>query len=177
MLFLSIYTFRNYIVAFYYTNFNKSKEIKILKIDVNKYKTYQDILSIDDFKNKPSFIYFNTRFSYERLEKDAPVLRKIYTQNSHKNLNLIFIANGLDNQPKEEKKWIVKINQLELKGTHISLPDNYLDFDTYFKETTNSNGLWTTHIPHYLLANKNGEITDTIFRGKIDLEKIKKMNE
>ena len=176
MLFFSIYTFRNYIVAFYYTQFNENKEIEILEIDLNQQKTYQDILKIEKFKNRPSFIYFNTRFSFERLEKDSPILRNIYNQYGEK-LNLIFIANGLDDEPEEEKKWIVKINKFELKGTHISLPDNYKDFDTYFKETNNSNGLMTTHIPHYLLANKNGIITDTIFKGKIDMNKIKILTE
>ena len=176
MLFISIYTFRNYIVAFYYTHLNENKEIELLKINDNKLNKYQDILKIDKFKNKPSFIYFNTRFDFERLEKDAPILRNIYEQYGEK-LNLIFIANGLDDEPEEEKKWIVKINKYELNGTHINLSDNYKDFDTYFKETTNSNGLSTTHIPHYLLANKNGIITDTIFEGKIDMIQIKKMTE
>ncbi len=174
MLFISSYTFRDYIVAFYYTHLYKNKEIKIVEIDPNQFNTYQDILKIDNFKNKPSFIYFNTRFDFERLKKDAPILRAIYKQYGKK-LNLIYIANGLDDEPKEEKKWIVKINTLNLKGTHISLPDNYRDFDSYFKETTNTNGLETIHIPHYLLANKNGVITDTIFKGKIDKVQINKM--
>ena len=176
MLFISIYTFRNNIYAFYYTHLNKNKEIEILEINDKKLNTYQDILKIANFKNKPSFIYFNTRFDFERLEKDAPILRNIYQKYGEK-LNLIFIANGLDDEPKEEKKWITEINRFELKGTHISLPDNYADFFTYFKKTNNSDGLWSTLIPHYLIANKNGKITDTIFDGKIDMEKIKKTTE
>ncbi len=176
LLFINIYTFHNYLIAFYYTQLNENKEIIILEIDVNQHKKYQDILKIDNFKNKPSFIYFNTRFDFDRLEKDSPMLRNIYDQYGER-LNLIFIANGLEDEAEEEKKWIVKINKFELKGTHISLPGKYKDFDTYFKETNESNGLLTIHVPHYLLANKNGIITDTIFEGKIDMIKIKKMAE
>ena len=68
MLFFSIYTFRNYIVAFYYTHLNENEKIEILEINENQFNKYQDLLKIDKFKNKPSFIYFNTRFDFERLE-------------------------------------------------------------------------------------------------------------
>ena len=155
MLFFSIYTFRNYIVAFYYTHLNENEKIEILEINENQFNKYQDLLKIDKFKNKPSFIYFNTRFDFERLEKDAPVLRNIYKQYGEK-LNVIFIANGLDDEPEEEKRWITKINKLNLKGVHISLTGDYKDFDTYFKEVNHSVGKSTTYIPHYLLANRIG---------------------
>lgn len=174
ILFLSIYTFWNHIIAFYYTQLNENKEIKILNIDVNEYDKYQDILKLDNFKNKPSFIYFNTRFDYERLRKNAPILRNIYNQYGEE-INLIFIANGLEDEPEEKRRWIIKINKLDLKGTHISLPDDNKDFHTYFKEKKHSTGKITTYIPHYLLANKNGEITDTIFERKIDLKKIEQL--
>jgi hypothetical protein len=173
----TIYSFRNYIGEFYYTTLNKNQEIELYKINIDKNKKYQDILKLEKFKNKPSFIYFNTRFSYERLEKDAPTLREIYSINNGKNINLIFIANGLDDEPEEKRKWIIKINKLNLKGTHISLPDSYQDFETYLRDTINSDLTTSTYIPNYLLANKKGEITDTIFEGKIDLKKIKKMTE
>lgn len=160
--------------AFYYTYLSKNPEIEILEIDINKYKTYSDILKINEFENKPSFIYFNTRYNYDRLEKNAPVLNEIYSRYGGDKLNLIFIANGLDNEPEERNKWIFKINKLELKGTHISLPADYHDFYTYFKEDS-IGGSRRTFVPHYLLANKNGIITDTIFEGKIYFEKIQKI--
>lgn len=163
--------FRNYLVVFYYTNLNENKEIKILEIDQSKYNTYQDILNLNNFRNRPSFIYFNTRFDFNRLENDVPILKEIYNQTGEKKLNLIFIANGLVDGTEEKKKWIIKINELELKGTHISLTDSYKDFESYFKETY-SGEIRTTHIPHYLLANRNGIITDTIFERDIDIEKV-----
>ena len=97
----------------------------------------------------------------------------MFEKYKNENINLIYITNGLKN--KDYKKWFIKMYNLNLKGFHINF-DNYSHYKSYLNtEIINLNE--RTNFPHYLLANKNGKITDTIFDSKIYLEKIEKLVE
>ena len=109
--------------------------------------------------------------SQERLKSDKIILNEIYDKFKNENINLIFITNGLET--KDYKKWFIKMNNLNLRGFHINF-DNYRHYKSYLKtEIINLNEI--TSFPHYLLANKKGIITDTIFDAKIHLERINKL--
>ena len=172
-----IYPLRYKIGGFYYTKINPDDSIKILTLDLNDVKGYTDIIKIVNTKGNPSFVYFNTPFSYDRLINDKVNLLKLDSLFRSNKLNLVYIAKGLENEPKEKDKWIVKINKLNLIGTHVSLPDTFSDFDSFFKITKLGDGHQIMSVPHYLLANRQNIITDTIYVGHIDVDKIKVMME
>jgi hypothetical protein len=165
-------------IEFYYLkNIKNEIGIKVIEIDSSKIKNYSELLKIPELRNKPSFIYFNTRLSEKRLKSDKIILNEIFQKFKKENINIVFITNGLET--KDYKKWFIKMNKYNLKGIHINF-DNYNHYKTYLKtEIINSNGglINQTTFPHYLLANKEGIITDTIFDAEIHSGKIKKLIE
>jgi len=178
LLIVVVYPSRYKIGAFYYGKINPNDSIKILTFDQDNANGYNDIFKIASTNKTPSFIYFNTRYSYDRLISDKIDLLRLDSLFKSDKLNMVYIANGLDDEPSEKDKWIVMINKLNLIGTHISLPDDFPDFDSFFKYTKwDDKGHRTTSIPHYLLTNSLGMITDTIYDGKIDIDKIKLISE
>jgi len=172
LIFLLVVVNLNKIEYIFYKYLIPNESVVIMEIDTSKIKTYEQILQIEEFKGKPSFIYFNTRFNYDRLTSDTLQLNKLNNLYKDKKLNLIYIANGLEDEPKNKQEWEIKINKLNLTGTHISLPDNYDNFHSFMEVKKPNKGTTITSIPHYLLSDMYGKITDTIFTPEIDVNKI-----
>ena len=172
MLVMTIVTYWKTLEYNFYKYITPNDAVKIIEIDTAQFSKYEQILQLPEFKGKPSFIYFNTRFSYSRLKKDTTELYKLFKHSEAGELNLIYIANGLEDEPDNKKEWEIYVNKLNLKGYHISLPDGYKDADTFFRTTEWNEGKRSTYVPHYLLADKFGNITDTIFKGDIDVNRV-----
>ena len=172
-----VYPSRYKIGAFYYKKISSNDLIKVLTIDQDKPNGYEDIIKMVNINKTPSFIYFNTRYSYDRLIKDKVEVQILDSLYQSGKINLVYIAYGLEDEPSEKDKWIVKINKLNLIGTHINLPDFFPDFDSFFKTTKVDDEHQTTIIPHYLLANSQNMLIDTIYEGQIDINKIKMLLE
>ncbi|MGJ8762279.1 MAG: hypothetical protein ACSHXA_17185 [Polaribacter sp.] len=170
---LIIWNSKESIEFYYLKNIKNETGIKVIEIDSSKIKTYSELLKIPELINKPSFIYFNTQLSEKRLKSDKIVLNEMFEKFKNENINIIFISNGLEGE--NYKKWFIKMNNLNLNGIHINF-ENYNHYKSYLKTEIIDLNERTT-FPHYLLANKKGKITDTVFDGKIHLEKIEKLIE
>jgi|GEM_PF-5747441 len=146
-----------------YKLFIKNDEIVFLEVDQDKIKTYQDLLNMKEFKGRPCLICVNTRFSYDFLQEETPHILKLHKNLNSSNINFIYTAIGLEDNTHDKMEWFIKMNELGLKGVHISLSD---EFEEYFpliiikKDSANSES-W--NIPKYLIVDKNGVKTDTIY--------------
>ncbi|MEN7552005.1 hypothetical protein AAG747_29085 [Rapidithrix thailandica] len=136
-------------------------------------KNYHDLHSY--FKNdKPTLVWLNTTSRVDILEKDSSYIRQLQKLN---NLNIVFTAHALEENEDLKNKWFVEVKENGFTGDYVSLDDHFNGYHGLFK-TEKIEGGSRRHRPYYLLINKVGTITDTIYNSFSEEEKFyKKLKE
>ncbi len=128
----------------------------IVNDTTNTYKSFEQILELDRFKNKVVCINFwGTACGFCLAEFKHENELKLQFEND--SVEFVYLCTRYPNTKKNEKRWEEIIYENKLDGTHILLSNEcYESFIDNYEDKYPP--ILKAALPKYLLVNKNGEI-------------------
>lgn len=146
----------------WYQIFDPNNRVKILHVDENEVRTYKDIITNPNIPPRTNLIYLNSRWDYEILKKQIPLIEEIQMKYGDDKINFIYTAQGIESLS-DKIKWFNNMKDLNLNGFHINLSRKFTDYHDLWKEKNTNHGN-VRGFPIFLLMDKSAIKIDTMFR-------------
>lgn len=142
--------------AYYYVTLDQ--RVTIVATQEAKIAAYEELLAIDEFKDKPSILLFHNAWTKNFIQELSH--EQVFATCANKGLNLVYLSNefGDPEYNRSRANWFNNICKQNLFGFHIYDPDRFELYETYILKDKKS---WK--FPLALLTDDRGNVIDTIY--------------